>query len=167
MLKDSVQKTLGEEFILNLQSTESDGLMFAALEDMVAVNYPQSDLIPQVKKLSDFESVVKWQGKLARVRIEQNAKAVREIGSRLIGLNNFGKDNYKYKDKIVRKLNLLVNNRPTLDEMIYITMASYIERGWGSVEDFKSGLEKHVKENAPIRGCDKLPVRCVSDVCSV
>ena len=43
----------------------------------------------------------------------------------------------KYKDKVVRKLNLLVNNRPTLDEIIYITMNSYVERGYGSVESFK------------------------------
>lgn len=167
MLQDVTPKTLGETFLLDLQKAESRGLMFAALENIVSAYYPQHSLMVQIKKVSDFNSVAAYQSKLARIRIEYNAKAVREIQERLVGLNNFGEDNYKYKDKVVRKLNLLVNNRPTLDEIIYLTMNAYVERGYGSVEDFKREISEHIKANAPQNGGEKLSIHCEEEVCRV
>lgn len=167
MLQDAVQKTLGETFLLELKRAESRGLMFAALENVVAAHYPQYDLISQISKMSDFNSVATYQSKLARIRIEYNAKAVAEIRERLVGLNNFGQDNYKYKEKIVRKLNLLTNNNPTIDEIIYLTMNAYIERGYGSVEDFKRDICEHARSNASDGGNEKLSIKCTDDVCHV
>lgn len=167
MLQDIKQSTLGEAFLLNIQKAESKGLLFAVLEDTVATYYPQNNLPVQLKKVSDFNSVATYQSKLARIRIEYNAKAVKEIQDRLVGLNNLGNDNYKYKEKIVRKLNLLINNRPTLDELIYITMASYIDRGYGSVEDFKKEISEHIKDNSSKNGQEKLSIKCHEDVCHV
>ena len=167
MSQNGTQKTFGETFLLDLQKAESRGLMFAALENIVAVHYPQYNLLVQINKVSDFNSVAAYQSKLARIRIEYNAKAVNEIRNRLVGLTNFGEDNYKYKDKVVRKLNLLVNNRPTLDEIIYITMNSYVERGYGSVESFKKEIAEHIKENSPQKGEEKLSIHCAEEVCRV
>ncbi|MBP5399812.1 MAG: hypothetical protein J6Y53_05305 [Alphaproteobacteria bacterium] len=167
MMQNNPQITLGESFLLQLQEAESKGLMFAALEKIVATYYPQNDLLKSVEKLSDFYSVASYQSKLARIRIEYNARAVKEISSRIVGLNNFGQDNYKYKDKIVRKLNLLINNRPTLDEMIYITMASYVDRGYGSIESFKKEIADHIRENMSASGQTKLEIQCQEDVCQV
>ncbi len=167
MEQTNPQMTLGENFLHQLQEAESKGLMFAALEKIVAKYYPQNNLLKSIDKLSDFYSVAAYQSKLARIRIEYNARAVKEISSRIVGLNNFGRDNYKYKDKIVRKLNLLMNNRPTLDEMIYITMTSYVDRGYGSVENFKKEITSHIKENMPVDGKSKLEIHCNEDVCRV
>lgn len=167
MLQDVTSKTLGETFLLDLQKAESKGLMFATLENIVAAYYPQYNLMFQIKKLSDFNSVAAYQSKLARIRIEYNAKAVHEIQERLVGLNNIGQDNYKYKDKVVRKLNLLVNNRPTLDEIIYLTMNAYVERGYGSVENFKKEISEHIEDNASHGGSEKLTIHCQEDVCRV
>lgn len=167
MEQTNPQMTLGESFLQQLQAAESKGLMFAALEKIVTTYYPQNNLLKSIDKLSDFYSVAAYQSKLARIRIEYNARAVKEISSRIVGLNNFGQDNYKYKDKIVRKLNLLINNRPTLDEMIYITMTSYVDRGYGSVENFKKEIAEHIKENMPVDGKSKLEILCKEDVCRV
>ncbi len=167
MLQDVTPKTLGETFLLDLQKAESRGLMFATLENIVAAYYPQHNLMVQVKKLSDFNSVAAYQSKLARVRIEYNAKAVNEIKERLVGLNNIGEDNYKYKEKVVRKLNLLVNNRPSLDDIIYLTMNAYVERGYGSVEDFKKEISEHIEKNTSKNGSEKLSIHCQEDVCRV
>ncbi len=167
MEQTNPQMTLGESFLHQLQAAESKGLMFAALEKIVTTYYPQNNLLKSIDKLSDFYSVAAYQSKLARIRIEYNARAVKEISSRIVGLNNFGQDNYKYKDKIVRKLNLLINNRPTLDEMIYITMTSYVDRGYGSVENFKKEIAEHIKENMPVDGKSKLEILCKEDVCRV
>lgn len=167
MAKDNAQVTLGEKFLHELQNAESKGLMFAALEKIVAEHYPRNNLMTGVEKVSNFYSVAAYQSKLARVRIEYNAKAVKEISNRLVGLNNFGEDNYKYKEKIVRKLNLLVNNRPTLDELIYITMTSYVDRGYGSVESFKKEIASHINENTPKAGQTKLAIECQESVCLV
>ncbi len=154
MLHDTMQKTLGEFFLVDLQNAESGGLMFETLKNITSTYYPQSNLISVLDHISDFDAVAKYQGKLARVRIDYNAKAVNEIRTRLIGLNNFGEDNYKYKDKIVRKLNLLLNNRPTLDEMIYIAMSAYIERGWGKASDFKREFTNYIQETGSVENCD-------------
>lgn len=167
MAENNIQMTLGESFLLQLQEAESKGLMFAALEKIVAAHYPKNDLLKNVDKLSNFYSVAAYQSKLARIRIEYNAHAVREISNRIVGLNNIGPDNYKYKEKIVRKLNLLINNRPTLDELIYIAMASYVDRGYGSVESFKQEIASYIQEDAEANNARKLEIHCQGDVCSV
>ncbi len=164
MLQNVVQLTLGEAFLLELNKAESKGLIFAALEDFVAAHYSPKNLSSYIKKLSDFYSVAAYQSKLARIRIEYNAKAVKEISERLVGLNNFGQDNYKYKEKIVRKLNLLINNLPTLDELIYIAMAFYVDHGYGSIEDFKQQIDAHIRD---VSQSDKLSVSCRDNVCQV
>ena len=151
MTGDAAKRTFGENFLLELQKAESRGLLFAVVEDTAARFYPQYNLEVQLGKLSDFDSV-----------------AVRDIHQRLVGLTNFGEDNYKYKEKIIRKLNLLINNHPALDEIVYIAMASYIARGYGNAEKFKRELKEHMKDNRPADGVSKmLPISCEADVCSV
>ena len=98
-------------------------------------------------KVSDFASVVTYQGKLAKIRIDYNIKAINEIHHRLVGLVNFGEDNYKYKEKMIRKLNLLIRNYPTAEEIIYLVMAYFIQKGYGTVEDFKKDLKEHIEAN--------------------
>ena len=160
MTGDAAKRTFGENFLLELQKAESRGLLFAVVEDTAARFYPQYNLEVQLGKLSDFDSVAVYQDKLA--------KAVRDIHQRLVGLTNFGEDNYKYKEKIIRKLNLLINNHPALDEIVYIAMASYIARGYGNAEKFKRELKEHMKDNRPADGVSKmLPISCEADVCSV
>lgn len=145
MTGEDTKKLFGENFLLNLQKAASKGLLFAVLEETVSRFYPNYDLDKQLKRASDFDSVASYQAKLARVRIEYNAKAVRDIHQRLVGLTNFGEDNYKYKEKIIRKLNLLINNYPTIDEIIYLAMAEYIGREYGHANDFKRELSEFLR----------------------
>ncbi len=147
MAGEIVKKTFGETFLLDLQNAGSRGLLFAVLEKAAAKICPQNDLEKQLAKVSDFASVAAYQDKLARIRIEYNARTVRDIHQRLIGLANFGEDNYKYKEKMIRKLNLLIHNHPTIDDLIYITMTAYISRSFGNAEDFKNQLKEHIRDN--------------------
>ncbi len=168
MTSEVVKKTFGENFLLDLQKAESKGLLFAVLEDTVMRFYPQEKLEVLLGKVSDFDSVTLYQDKLARVRIEYNAKAVRDMHQRLVGLTNFGEDNYKYKEKIIRKLNLLINNHPRSDEIVYMTMASYIIRGYGNAEKFKQELKEHMKDNRLTGATAQMPpLPCESDICRV
>jgi len=162
MMQNVSHVTLGEAFLLDLSKAESKGLLFAVLENFTAEHYSTNDLLSQIKKVSDFYSVAAYHNKLARIRIDYNAKAVDEISKRLVGLNNFGNDNYKYKEKIVRKLNLLINNLPTLEDLIYITMASYVDRGYGAVADFKTELAAHISDNI---SKEKLSIECSETEC--
>ncbi len=148
MTNEMIDKTFGEGFLLAVEKSQNQQKLFAVLEDAVSQFYPQYDLSAQLVRLSDFESVAIYQNKLARIRIDYNAKAVREIYQRLIGLKNFGNDNYKYKEKIIRKLNLLINNYPTIDEIIYIVMAAYVMCGYGNVKKFKKELCAYINENS-------------------
>lgn len=165
----NTHNTFGENFLLSLHKAESKGLLFAALEEAVARYYPQYNLLVQLSKLSNFDSVAKYHDKLARVRIEYNAKTVHELRQRLIGLNNIGgEDNYRYKEKMVRKLNLLINNHPTLEDVIYIAAAAYCGRGYGSVERFKTELAEHYRENkGDISGAEMLGITCENEECRV
>ncbi len=90
MAGEIVKKTFGETFLLDLQNAGSRGLLFAVLEKAAAKICPQNDLEKQLAKVSDFASVAAYQAKLARIRIEYNARTVRDIHQRLIGLANFG-----------------------------------------------------------------------------
>ena len=148
MADEKSKSTFGERFLLDVQNAESKGLLFAVLAEAASRFYARESLSKQLQRVSSFDSVAVYQSKLAKVRIEYNARAVKEIHGRLVGLNNFGEDNYKYKEKIIRKLNLLINNYPTLDEIIYIAMAEYIARGFGNAESFKHGLEERLREDA-------------------
>ena len=64
----------------------------------------------------------------------------------MVGLKNFGEDNYKYKEKIIRKLNLLINNHPSVDDLVYMAMTAFIERGFGSAKDFKQEYKKWMND---------------------
>lgn len=165
----NTHNTFGENFLLSLQKAESKGLLFAALEDAVARYYPQYNLLVQLSKISNFDSVAQYHDKLARVRIEYNAKIVNELRQRLIGLNNIGgNDNYRYKEKMVRKLNLLINNHPTLEDVIYIAATAYCGRGYGSVERFKTELAEHYRENkGDACGAVMAEIVCEADECRV
>ena len=150
MTDEKLKLTFGERFLLDVQNAESKGLLFAVLEEAASRFYARESLSKQLQRVSSFDSVAVYQSKLAKVRIEYNARAVKEIHGRLVGLANFGEDNYKYKEKIIRKLNLLINNYPTMDEIIYITMAEYIARGFGNAESFKHGLKERLSETAAV-----------------
>ena len=140
------KKTLGENFLLELQQAATKGLLFAATKSYVKRLYPQSDILKVFARVSDFDAVVTYQAKLAIVRLEYNVRAIKEIHQRLVGLKNFGEDNYKYKEKIIRKLNLLINNHPSADDMVYMAMTAYIERGFGSAKDFKQEYKKWMSD---------------------
>ena len=60
MTQDNTQITLGESFLLELQNAESKGLMFAALENIVAKHYPKNNLLTNIEKVSDFYSVAAY-----------------------------------------------------------------------------------------------------------
>ena len=141
-MAEESKKVLGERFLLELQQASTKGLLFAATKSYVKRLYPQNDILKVFVRVSDFDAVVTYQAKLAKVRLEYNVRAIKEIHQRLLGLKNFGEDNYKYKEKIIRKLNLLINNHPSVDDMIYMAMAAYIEHGFGSAKDFKQEYKK-------------------------
>lgn len=166
MQENVMQKTIGEDFLLSLQNAENVTALLTVLKNFITTFYSHKNLISQVGKLSDFESVVKYQSKLARLRIEYNARAAEDFQSRLVGLNNFGNDNYKYKDKVVRKLNLLINNRPSLDDTIYLTMNAYICNGWGSVDDFKEELKKQYTEEIVLSNDSLKTTEIQVDICN-
>ncbi len=136
------KKIVGEKFLLELQQAPTKGLLFAVVEKYVGSLYPQNDILKVFARVSDFDAVVTYQAKLAIVRLEYNVHTIKEIHQRLIGLKNFGEDNYKYKEKIIRKLNLLINNHPSVDDMVYMAMSVFIEHGFGSVKDFKQEYQK-------------------------
>lgn len=136
------KKTVGEKFLLELQQAPTKGLLFAVMEKYVGSLYPQNDILKVFARVSDFDAVVIYQAKLAVVRLEYNVRAIKEIHQRLLGLKNFGEDNYKYKEKIIRKLNLLINNHPSADDMVYMAMTAFIEHGFGSAKDFKQEYQK-------------------------
>lgn len=145
MDKERVYTTFGEGFVFGVEKTETKGLLFAFLEDTVRKNYPQYKLADWVDRVSDFDSVAVYHSKLARIRIDYNAKAVQDIQQQLIALNNhLCEEDHKNKEKIVRKLNLLTNNYPSIDEVVYISMVVYISREYGCVKDFKNELKKYL-----------------------
>lgn len=162
-------RTFGEDFLLSLQNAESKGLMFAVVEETASRYYPQYNLLVQLAKISDFNSVAAYHDKLARVRIQYNARAVGELQQRLVGLNNLGsEDNYRYKEKMVRKLNLLINNHPTLEEILYISVSSYIMRGYGPAEKFKRELKEHyIANKGSSPNAEMLAIDCGSAECRV
>lgn len=142
-----IPKTFGEEFILQVENCETKGMMFMVLYNAVSQNYPQHNLSKYMQRISEFNSVATYQNKLARIRVAYNARAINEIQDKLINANNSGNENYKNKDKMVRKLNLLIHNNPTLDEIIYICMSAYIAKGLGTAKNFKIEIKKHLKSN--------------------
>lgn len=138
------QTTLGEELLTKLQKAESGGQIFAILGEKTTEIYPEQSLYCYLDQLTNFDSVAIYQSKLTKIRIEYNATAIKELHQRLVGLKSVGEDNHKYKEKMIKKLNLLLNNHPSLDEMIFLAMAEYIGRGYGSVEKFKKELRTYL-----------------------
>ena len=137
-----IPKTFGEKFILGIESSEVKGLLFESLEDTLKKHYPQHDITKHLVKLSDFNSVVTYQAKLAVIRIMYNANTIREIEDKIVALAD-GRN--EHKERMIKKLNLLINNNPGIDDLIYICMSAYIIKGYGSAKTFKTEFGRFVK----------------------
>ena len=84
-----IVKNFGETFLLTCKMPAAEGCCLPFLEKAAAKICPQNDLVKQLAKVSDFASVAAYQDKLARIRIEYNARTNRDIHQRLIGWGKF------------------------------------------------------------------------------
>ena len=104
-----VKETKGEVFIKKIDEVKKNkGHIFSLLLETLTQEYPQAEAGSVVNKIKTFDALVNYDASLARFQIGRNAESIRKTMEEISSIKVLGKDNFKYKQLMIKKLNVLV-----------------------------------------------------------
>ncbi len=151
-----VKETKGEVYIKKIDAAKQNkGHIFSLLLETLTQEYPQAEAVSIVNKIKNFDALVNYDASLARFQIGRNADNVRKTMEEISSIKVLGKDNFKYKQLMIKKLNVLASLNPDAKTYADIAAAAYIEQGFGDVNVFKREFTNYVHNlhNISTVGC--------------
>jgi len=131
-------KTAGERFLHNLgKAGNHKGGLFALLYETLQTDYPNIQISTVVNQVKNFDALVNYDASVAKFQIARNAENIRKTITEIKKIKVLGKDNFKYKKLMIKKLNALANVKPDAKAIVDITAAEFIAKGFGNVNSFK------------------------------
>ena len=148
-----VKETKGEIFIKKIEKAKSNkGHIFSLLLDTLQNEYPQAEAVSIVNKVKNF---VNYDASLAKFQIARNGDNVRKTMEDISSMKVLGKDNFKYKQLMIKKLNVLASINPDAKTYADIAAAAFIAQGFGDITVFKREFTNYVHNlhNVSTVGC--------------
>lgn len=140
-----VKETKGEIFLKEVDKAKTNkGKIFSLLLETLQNEYPQAEAGIIVNKVKNFNALVNYDASLARFQIERNGEHIRRTMADISGIKVLGKDNFKYKQMMIKKLNVLASIRPDAKSYADLSCAAYIAQGFGDVSAFKREFINYV-----------------------
>ena len=134
-----VKETKGEVFIKAIEEAKNNkGHIFSLLLETLQNEYPQAEAVTIVNKVKNFDALV-------------NYDAMEDISSTEV----LGEDNFKYKQLMIKKLNVLASINPDAKTYADLAAAAYISQGFGDAKLFKREFTNYVHNlhNISTVGC--------------
>ena len=151
-----VKETKGEIFIKKIEKAKSNkGHIFSLLLDTLQNEYPQAEAVSIVNKVKNFDALVNYDASLAKFQIARNGDNVRKTMEDISSMKVLGKDNFKYKQLMIKKLNVLASINPDAKTYADIAAAAFIAQGFGDITVFKREFTNYVHNlhNVSTVGC--------------
>ena len=124
-----VKETKGEIFIKKIEKPKSNkGHIFSLLLDTLQNEYPQAEAVSIVNKVKNFDALVNYDASLAKFQIARNGDNVRKTMEDISSMKVLGKDNFKYKQLMIKKLNVLASINPDAKTYADIAAAALLLR---------------------------------------
>ena len=140
-----VKETKGEIFLKAIDNAQTNkGKIFSLLLETLQNEYPQAEAGIIVNKVKNFNALVNYDASLARFQIERNGDHIRRTMEDIAGIKVLGKDNFKYKQMMIKKLNVLASIHPDAKSYADLACAAYIAQGFGDVSAFKREFTNYV-----------------------
>lgn len=151
-----VKESKGEIFIKAVEEAKNNkGHIFSLLLDTLQNEYPQAEAVTIVNKVKNFDALVNYDASLAKFQINRNGDNIRRTMEEISSIKVLGDDNFKYKQLMIKKLNVLASINPDDKTYADIAASAYISQGFGSVQQFKREFTNYVHNlhNVSTVGC--------------
>ncbi len=132
------KKTFGERFLQQVtEAAENKGHLFALLYETLQNAYPNMHISSVIAQVKNFDALVNYDASVAKFQIKRNAENIAKTLQEIKEIKVLGKDNFKYKSLMIKKLNALATVKPDAKALTDVVAAEFIARGFGNVNSFK------------------------------
>lgn len=139
------KQTSGEDFLKQVtEAGAHKGSLFALLHETLRTEYPKLHLSTVINQLKNFDALVNYDASLAKFQIKRNAENIAKTLEEIKNIKVLGKDNFKYKEMMIKKLNVLAAIKPEAKSLADIVAAEYIAQGHGNIGSFKCEFMHYV-----------------------
>ena len=139
------QQTFGEKFLKTVaDETQTKGSLFALLNETLQNEYPRFHLSSVITQIKNFDALVNYDASVAKFQIKRNAENISRTLNEIKKIKVLGKDNFKYKKMMIKKLNALAAVKPDAKALADIVAAEFIARGFGNVNSFKCEFMNYI-----------------------
>jgi len=139
------QQTFGEKFLKTVaDETQTKGSLFALLNETLQNEYPRFHLSSVINQIKNFDALVNYDASVAKFQIKRNAENISRTLNEIKKIKVLGKDNFKYKKMMIKKLNALAAVKPDAKALADIVAAEFIARGFGNVNSFKCEFMNYI-----------------------
>lgn len=139
------KKTSGETFLQQvLDAGKSKGSLFSLLYETLQNEYPHLQTGTIISQIKNFDALVNYDASVAKFQIKRNAENLSKTLDEINKIKVLGKDNFKYKKMMIKKLNALAAVKPDAKALTDIVAAEFIARGYGNINSFKCEYTHYV-----------------------
>ena len=139
------KQTSGEAFLQQVADAGAHkGSLFALLHEILQNEYPKLHLSTVINQLKNFDALVNYDASVAKFQIKRNAENIAKTLEEIKNIKVLGKDNFKYKEMMIKKLNVLAAIKPEAKSLADIVAAEYIAQGHGNIAGFKCEFMHYV-----------------------
>ena len=139
------KETFGEDFLKKVSHAGANkGSLFSLLNETLQTEYPNLHSGSVINQLKNFDALVNYDASVAKFQIKKNAENLTKTLKDIKKIKVLGKDNFKYKQMMIKKLNLLAKTRPDAKSLADIVAAEFIARGYGNINSFKCEFTHYI-----------------------
>lgn len=139
------KETTGEKFLNQVTEVGvHKGSLFALLHETLQTFYPNLHSGTIINQVKNFDALVNYDASVAKFQIKRNAENIRKTIDEINKIKVLGKDNFKYKNMMIKKLNVLAGVKPDAKALADIVAAEFIARGYGNVNSFKCEFTHYI-----------------------
>ena len=159
------KQTAGELFLKKVASASSHkGTLFSLLYETLQNEYPNLHTSSVINQLKNFDALVNYDASVAKFQIKRNAENINKTLADIKKIKVLGKDNFKYKKLMIKKLNALAAVKLEAKSIVDIVAAEFIAKGFGNVNSFKCEFTHYIHNlhnvSTSIAGEDACVLQC-------
>ena len=139
------KETFGEAFLNKVTEVGAHkGALFSLLFETLQNEHSQLHIGSVINQLKNFDALVNYDASVAKFQIKRNADNIKKTLNEIKKIKVLGKDNFKYKKIMIKKLNALASVKPDAKALTDIVAAEFIARGYGNINSFKCEFMNYI-----------------------
>lgn len=139
------KQTFGEDFLQKIDDAgKTKGSLFALLHETLQNEYPNIQMGSVISQIKNFDALVNYDASVAKFQIKRHAENLTKTMDDIKKIKVLGKDNFKYKEMMIKKLNVLAAIKPDAKALADLIAAEFIAKGYGNISSFKCEFTNYI-----------------------